>query len=814
MVDKSAPIEQAPHSIGIASALKLITCLPDAPCEDGVLDAATPICDLFALDRSVMSGVTREDVFLNLVAGDFLQGRKKSAKNVQVRVHLRDMRTGANIRGAFSRGTGPMAQSEDAFESFVLYHTNSPQWQERLHMRLPSDFDSVHACVLYFEVMHRSSKDKTSPEPFAVAWLPVIDRNTGALQACRDLAVPCYKPKSEVVQNFGRPDAESLLEKSLTKQRLHVRLEVCSTGMTADPDLFQLAQWLSKGSWKQTAGGAVQTPIGVVEQMKSTLRNIQKKPNDLVMHMFPTVLDALLAMLVSCEQLRMPAFEVLVGIFADLNTTAKEWAVCFDLYEEARLQEWPAVGVKAYDSFVELLQWLLSHVVTDATTDGTDGGVSAVSTVSVMRDPRFATIKKMSRSLGHFFRVLCHNSSGALPLHGFILQDFPATVDVLQAARTPSAPLLTPSGLCRLVCAFLDSTTSTNHQINLHKLHVMRAFWLRSSELDTVIETLPAFARHLHQHTRGDSTLEERLIALSIAKMALLLINDGDLQARFLSQKQHEPLEVQLWQLLFVLLRVHASLPGGDLTRSLETLARFDGRLARSARGRIVPVLTASQVPPEQTQVCLQREVVTMLCDIMDLLQPRVSDGVTGGGATDTTDGASDGATDSEEQLIPHVRATSRMAEALLEMEQQLGRAEVLSLFTQAFRLLRRMVADSSFPVEWVGLRVSELLLAVRLLRWSRPVMCQRFDLKEASARTAAEAEATDALWCAAFEMSFGLLTHELHIKQSKLSAMLTSLERMQHAVAEDLMRLWLRADTLQPRFISAFMQSAIRVTV
>jgi hypothetical protein len=68
-------------------------------------------------------GTIRNDHYFTLINGDFSQGRKTSAKNVEVVVTVRTAK-GADIPGALVRGAGD--DPFTAFESTIFYHNNTP----------------------------------------------------------------------------------------------------------------------------------------------------------------------------------------------------------------------------------------------------------------------------------------------------------------------------------------------------------------------------------------------------------------------------------------------------------------------------------------------------------------------------------------------------------------------------------------------------------------------------------------------------------------------------------------------------------------
>lgn len=74
----------------------------------------------------------RHGLYLTLLEGDFLQGRKTAEKNILVRMQLRQNSDGQPISMAnFFHGYGLLARPTQDPYSTLYYHCNRPRWNDR-----------------------------------------------------------------------------------------------------------------------------------------------------------------------------------------------------------------------------------------------------------------------------------------------------------------------------------------------------------------------------------------------------------------------------------------------------------------------------------------------------------------------------------------------------------------------------------------------------------------------------------------------------------------------------------------------------------
>lgn len=73
----------------------------------------------------ILPGHSRNDLYVTLEMGEFLQDRKTAQKNVEVLIQVRKD-DGSCVLGSIAVGSG--VPLRDEYRSHVLYHTNTPRW--------------------------------------------------------------------------------------------------------------------------------------------------------------------------------------------------------------------------------------------------------------------------------------------------------------------------------------------------------------------------------------------------------------------------------------------------------------------------------------------------------------------------------------------------------------------------------------------------------------------------------------------------------------------------------------------------------------
>uniref|UniRef100_A0A3B3Z9L3 Uncharacterized protein n=1 Tax=Periophthalmus magnuspinnatus TaxID=409849 RepID=A0A3B3Z9L3_9GOBI len=157
-------------------------------------------------------------------------------------------------RGDFDLGSGEPNIPEH--RSFVLYHNNSPRWNEVI--KLPIPIDRFRGSHLRFEFRHCSTKDKGEKKLFGFSFTPLMredgttlsdeshelyvykcDENTTFSNHALYLGLPCCKEDFNSCPNIP----SSLIFQRNTKESFWISTQLSSTKLTQNVDLLALLKW-------------------------------------------------------------------------------------------------------------------------------------------------------------------------------------------------------------------------------------------------------------------------------------------------------------------------------------------------------------------------------------------------------------------------------------------------------------------------------------------------------------------------------------------------------------------------------------------
>ncbi len=229
-----------------------------------------PVTQRMGFPDIILPGDVRNSIYLTLNSGEFSQGRKTTAKNIEIALQVR-LSDGRVLPGAIFIGSGETPA--DTFESVIYYHTNLPKWQETVRLDIPIErFDrGTHVFVTF---RHCSSSDKgdKSDKTFAFAVLPLMRSDDTVIKdgnhmmhlfkfdkklVTPDVYVPVlvFSAMDCVAQSVdvdGTVQAipENALSNALlnsklqaTKEHFFVKTALCSTKLTQDVSLLNLLRW-------------------------------------------------------------------------------------------------------------------------------------------------------------------------------------------------------------------------------------------------------------------------------------------------------------------------------------------------------------------------------------------------------------------------------------------------------------------------------------------------------------------------------------------------------------------------------------------
>ena len=151
-------------------------------------------------------------IYITLKNGDFSQGSKSAAKNIEVTACCVNNADGTIVPNCICRGVGYQAEPSSCYTSTVYYHTNSPTIEETFSVDLAA-VPNILACHLFITIAHCSTntkeksaksifgggKEKKARDSFSFCVLPFSNNKTGGLVIPDgDMVLPCFNPLSSM----------------------------------------------------------------------------------------------------------------------------------------------------------------------------------------------------------------------------------------------------------------------------------------------------------------------------------------------------------------------------------------------------------------------------------------------------------------------------------------------------------------------------------------------------------------------------------------------------------------------------------------
>ncbi|CAD7092210.1 unnamed protein product [Hermetia illucens] len=285
---KFSPLNTGGQSnYGIVVSMKLLHGgLLQARQEQPTLFQGASITRKMGFPDVIMPGDVRNDMFITLERGEFERGGKSTAKNIEVSVTILDNM--GKILPEYLYGASGM-EAVNSYKSTILYHQNSPCWNETLRLSVPIDkFSTAH---VRFEFRHCSTREKSEPKLFGFSFARLMEPSGATLSdgihelyvyKCEDISkiasvsylkLPC-KPKDSQAQQ----ESNTLFHKS-AKEMFTIKSLLCSTKLTQNNDLLSLLQWRTHP-----------------EKIEESLSAVSRLHDEELIKFLQDVLDALFAM--------------------------------------------------------------------------------------------------------------------------------------------------------------------------------------------------------------------------------------------------------------------------------------------------------------------------------------------------------------------------------------------------------------------------------------------------------------------------------------------------------------------------------------
>ncbi|KAK4293650.1 hypothetical protein Pmani_033668 [Petrolisthes manimaculis] len=266
----------------------------------------------------IMPGDVRNDLYITLNNGEFERGGKSVGKNIEVTVLALDAE-GHPLECIFG-GMGHDGVTE--YASMIMYHNNSPRWNERLKVAIPIDqFAGAH---FRLEYRHCSTREKNEKKLFGFSFLRLMEDEGGTTlrDGSHELCVYKCDERARLANPTDYLTMPSLSRQAIDcvyslpfqrspKESIIIDTLLCSTKLTQNVDLLSLLRWRS-------------APDGIGE----TLSRLTRVDGAETVKFLQDVLDALFAMFSTDDgnstQYSGHVFQALVFIFSLLEDSKFE----------------------------------------------------------------------------------------------------------------------------------------------------------------------------------------------------------------------------------------------------------------------------------------------------------------------------------------------------------------------------------------------------------------------------------------------------------------------------------------------------------
>ncbi|XP_055588289.1 dedicator of cytokinesis protein 3 isoform X2 [Uranotaenia lowii] len=341
---------------GLVVSLKLIHGgLNQARIEQPVLFQGTAITKKIGFPDVIMPGDVRNDLFLTLERGEFERVGISTAKNIEITALVLD-ENGRIIQECIAIASGCPLQAY--YKSMVLYHNNSPAWNETIRMFVPIDkFSKAH---VRFELRSCSTRDKSDPKLFGFSFARLMEPGGATIaDASHELYVYKCEDILKVQPNIylrlpcsaNDKHAHSLESNSpyhrSSKEAFFVKTILCSTKLTQNSDLLSLLQWRNHP-----------------ERIQESLQRVLRLHNEELIKFLQDVLDALFAMFSTDDGNSTPhsglVFHVLVSIFSLMQSSKfQHFKPVMDAYIKDHFAA-PLVYKGLLSSVQHLADWMMT----------------------------------------------------------------------------------------------------------------------------------------------------------------------------------------------------------------------------------------------------------------------------------------------------------------------------------------------------------------------------------------------------------------------------------------------------------------------
>eukprot|EP01094_Clydonella_sp_ATCC50884_P020570 TRINITY_DN4306_c0_g2_i1.p1 TRINITY_DN4306_c0_g2~~TRINITY_DN4306_c0_g2_i1.p1 ORF type:complete len:1653 (+),score=406.29 TRINITY_DN4306_c0_g2_i1:578-4960(+) len=444
----------------------------------------------------------RNDLYVTLVDGDFSK-EKSGSFEISVSARRKD---GTSVLECASIGPGCTPQT--THKSLVLYHQNTPRWNERVRFSLaPQDFSRIH---LYFEVYQWSAKEKSNQKPPIAFGFFVPSKPNGTVIDDGKHEIGLFKAKN------ANADPEDYLEKDLgeqgTKLRLTIETTLSSNRLTQKDGIFYLMNWKENPDKISEALAALPNadPNDVVKFLSPILGSLFCMLEDqqkLAMFIFNNVMHVILLILED-KTGRYSPFKTELERFIEEEFTSSEvhehllrsFLYYLEKMESKNHQRYIMMGLKALYYLFRLVR--TSH----------RNKIMQIESKEAQEQEASALEAEISKVFDSFSELLTSADKAYLPLQTVVLKSFPRTFALLNDVFPPKDLL---SLFTRFYTSIPDKNALAGPKLTILKSLIEQDFYLK--DVGLVKQILVMTVQTANQHLPRSKSEEAQCLSVLLS---------------------------------------------------------------------------------------------------------------------------------------------------------------------------------------------------------------------------------------------------------------------------------------------------------
>ena len=167
IIKKTSKMSPLP-GLGQASCIRVNLRLLTSASE--ILSKANPEVRRIGFPNVILPGDIRNDLYVTLERGNFDKSGKTGSRNIEITCLVIDQE-GQIVENCIYYASGQCGKSRASLP--ILYHNNSPIWNENLRLQMP--IDKFYNSHLRLEFRHCSAKDKNDKKLIGFSFIHLMD---------------------------------------------------------------------------------------------------------------------------------------------------------------------------------------------------------------------------------------------------------------------------------------------------------------------------------------------------------------------------------------------------------------------------------------------------------------------------------------------------------------------------------------------------------------------------------------------------------------------------------------------------------------